>query len=107
MPRSRAPRRVALAGVVAGVLSGVGASVLLGASPAAAHVTISVSTTQAGATAQVRMEVPHGCAGSATTEIAGSAKSSSGWTWQQLAGRPKRSANRLAASARRSWGETR
>ena len=70
MPRSRASRRVALAGVVAGVLSGVGASVLLGASPAAAHVTISVSTTQAGATAQVRMEVPHGCAGSATTEIA-------------------------------------
>jgi uncharacterized protein YcnI len=33
-------------------------------------VTISVSTTAAGATAQVRMEVPHGCAGSATTEIA-------------------------------------
>jgi hypothetical protein len=44
---------------------------------------------------------------SATTVIAGSANSSSGLTWQQLAGRPKRSAKRVAASARRSWGVTR
>jgi hypothetical protein len=28
-------------------------------------------------------------------------------TWQQLAGRPKRSANRPAASARRAWSDTR
>ncbi|GAA5117366.1 YcnI family protein [Alloalcanivorax gelatiniphagus] len=46
------------------------ALVLLGASPAAGHVTIAVSTTEAGAVAQVRLEVPHGCVGSATTEIA-------------------------------------
>jgi hypothetical protein len=44
---------------------------------------------------------------SATTVMAGSANSSSGLTWQQLAARPKRSAKRVAASARRCWGETR
>ena len=44
-------------------------SALLGAAPASAHVTITASTTAAGATAVVRLEVPHGCAGSATTEV--------------------------------------
>jgi len=39
------------------------------AAPASAHVTITASTTAAGATAVVRLEVPHGCAGSATTEM--------------------------------------
>lgn len=50
------------------VLSLLG-GLLLGSAPASAHVTISVSTTAAGATAVVRLEVPHGCAGSATTEV--------------------------------------
>lgn len=64
MPRAHASHRVALAG--AAVL----APLLLAAPPAAAHVTITASTTEAGATARVRLEVPHGCAGSATTELA-------------------------------------
>lgn len=68
MPRIRASHRVAL-GAAAAVLP-VLALPVLAASPAAAHVTIHVSTTRAGATADVRLEVPHGCAGSATTELA-------------------------------------
>src|SRR3954447_25575394 len=39
--------------------------------------------------------------------MAGSANICSGLTWQQLAGRPNRSAKRVAAPASRSWGETR
>lgn len=39
------------------------------AAPASAHVTLTPSTTAAGATAVVRLAVPHGCAGSATTEV--------------------------------------
>lgn len=61
MPRTP---RLALVGLVA-VLP-----VLLAAPPVSAHVTISVSTTSAGEQAQVRLVVPHGCAGSATTELA-------------------------------------
>jgi uncharacterized protein YcnI len=38
--------------------------------PASAHVTLTASTTEAGAVAEVRLEVPHGCTGSATTELA-------------------------------------
>ncbi|KAA1418692.1 YcnI family protein [Nocardioides humilatus] len=38
--------------------------------PAAAHVTISPNTTAAGAYAVLTVSVPHGCDGSATTEIA-------------------------------------
>lgn len=63
MPRIRASRRVAVLGAA------VFAPVLLAIPPAAAHVTIHVSTTQAGATAEVRLEVPHGCAGSATNAL--------------------------------------
>jgi uncharacterized protein YcnI len=44
--------------------------VLLGVAPAAAHVTLTPSSTAAGSTAAVRMQVPHGCEGSATTEVA-------------------------------------
>lgn len=61
MPRTRSVALVGLAAV---------APLLLSAAPASAHVTIEVSTTGAGETAQVRLEVPHGCAGSATTELA-------------------------------------
>ncbi|RYB92901.1 DUF1775 domain-containing protein [Nocardioides oleivorans] len=64
MNRTRATLRAAVSGAL------VSAILLLAGGPAAAHVTISASTTAAGATALVRLEVPHGCAGSATTELA-------------------------------------
>ncbi|MDR7251302.1 uncharacterized protein YcnI [Nocardioides sp. BE266] len=47
-----------------------GAVLLVVAAPAAAHVTLSPSSTTAGSTALVRLVVPHGCEGSATTEVA-------------------------------------
>lgn len=63
MKRTTAVRRVALSGLAAAGL------VALGATPATAHVTITPSTTAAGATAELRVEIPHGCAESATTAI--------------------------------------
>lgn len=45
-------------------------ALLLGAVPASAHVTITPSSTVAGSTALVQVVVPHGCEGSATTEVA-------------------------------------
>jgi uncharacterized protein (TIGR03382 family) len=63
MQRSTVLRRVALSGLAtAGLLA-------LGATSAAAHVTITPSTTAAGATAVLGVEIPHGCVGSATTAI--------------------------------------
>ncbi|WP_152187956.1 YcnI family copper-binding membrane protein [Georgenia satyanarayanai] len=44
--------------------------VLLGASGAAAHVTVSPSTTEAGSYAVLTVSVPHGCGDSATTAVA-------------------------------------
>ncbi|PKH39020.1 Uncharacterized protein YcnI [Nocardioides alpinus] len=68
MNRTRTARRAALASLATGaVTSGL---LALAAAPAAAHVTITASTTEAGATAVVRLVVPHGCAGAATTEVA-------------------------------------
>lgn len=63
MKSTTAVRRTALSGLAAAVL------VTLGSVPASAHVTITPSTTAAGATAVLRVEVPHGCAGSATTAM--------------------------------------
>ena len=40
------------------------------AAPASAHVTLDASTTGAGTTSVLTMDVPHGCEGSATTEVA-------------------------------------
>jgi uncharacterized protein YcnI len=68
MNRTRATLRAAVRAWVPGVLAG--AVLVLAGGPAAAHVTITASTTAAGGTALVRLEVPHGCAGSATTELA-------------------------------------
>jgi uncharacterized protein YcnI len=62
------PHRTGLRVAVSGALAG--AAVLLGPSPASAHVTLTPSSTTAGSTAVVRMLVPHGCQGSATTEVA-------------------------------------
>ncbi len=62
MPRTRSAAATALAVLVA--------VLVLGAAPASAHVTLVASSTAAGATAVLRMEVPHGCGGSATTEVA-------------------------------------
>ncbi|GAA1713287.1 hypothetical protein GCM10009809_06780 [Isoptericola hypogeus] len=52
-------------------MSGLAAAglVALGSTPAMAHVTITPSTTAAGATAVLRVEIPHGCDGSATTAV--------------------------------------
>ncbi len=63
MNRTTIVRRVTLSGLAAAGL------VALGAMTAAAHVTITPSTTAAGATAVLRVEIPHGCVGSATTAI--------------------------------------
>lgn len=63
MNRTIVVRRVTLSGLVAVGL------VALGSTPAMAHVTITPSTTAAGATAVLRVEIPHGCVGSATTAI--------------------------------------
>lgn len=64
MKRTTVLRRAALSGLAAAGL------VVLGATSASAHVTITPSTTAAGATAVLRVEIPHGCEGSATTAIA-------------------------------------
>lgn len=58
-----AVRRTTLSGLAAAGL------VALATVPASAHVTITPSTTAAGATAELRVEIPHGCAESATTAI--------------------------------------
>jgi uncharacterized protein YcnI len=63
MNRTTVVRRVALSGLAAAGL------VALGATSATAHVTITPSTTAAGATADLRVEIPHGCVGSATTAV--------------------------------------
>ncbi|MGI5186938.1 YcnI family protein [Promicromonospora sp. CA-289599] len=63
MNRTTVVRRVTLSGLAAVGL------VALGATSAMAHVTITPSTTAAGATAELRVEIPHGCVGSATTAI--------------------------------------
>ncbi|MFE7508243.1 YcnI family protein [Promicromonospora sp. NPDC057488] len=63
MNRMTAVRRTALSGLAAAGL------VALATVPASAHVTITPSTTAAGATADLRVEIPHGCAESATTAI--------------------------------------
>jgi periplasmic copper chaperone A len=72
MNRTRATSRAAQPWARGAALAGLLAAGLLAlaAAPAAAHVTITASTTAAGATAVVRMEVPHGCEGSATTALA-------------------------------------
>ena len=63
MKRMTTARRVTLSALAAAGL------VALGTVSAAAHVTITPSTTAAGATAELRVEIPHGCAESATTAI--------------------------------------
>ncbi|WP_423462140.1 DUF1775 domain-containing protein [Promicromonospora sp. MS192] len=63
MNRTTVVRRVALSGLAAAGL------VALGATSAAAHVTVTPSTTAAGATAVLAVEIPHGCEGSATTAL--------------------------------------
>ncbi|MFD7311104.1 YcnI family protein [Promicromonospora sp. NPDC059942] len=63
MNRTTTIRRAALTGLAAVGL------VVLGTTTASAHVTITPSTTAAGATAELRVEIPHGCAESATTAI--------------------------------------
>jgi uncharacterized protein YcnI len=68
MDSTRSSPRAALRGALLGsVLAG---PVLLGAAPASAHVTLTPSSTAAGTTSVVTMLVPHGCEGSATTEVA-------------------------------------
>ena len=62
-----APTRTAGAGALA-VLGGL-ALVWASVAPASAHVTLVPSTTQAGAVSVLELEVPHGCAGSATTAL--------------------------------------
>ncbi|SEC73217.1 Uncharacterized protein YcnI [Nocardioides exalbidus] len=64
MTRTRATLRALAPGLLAGAV------LLLTGGAASAHVTITSTTTEAGATAVVRLEVPHGCAGSATTALA-------------------------------------
>lgn len=54
--------------VVVGVLTA--ATVLLGAAPASAHITVTPSTTVAGEYAVLTFSVGHGCDGSATTDVA-------------------------------------
>jgi uncharacterized protein YcnI len=63
MKRTTIVRRVTLS-----ALAAVGL-VALGSTSAMAHVTITPSTTAAGATAVLRVEIPHGCDESATTAI--------------------------------------
>ncbi|MFI2486585.1 YcnI family protein [Promicromonospora kroppenstedtii] len=63
MNRKTAVRRVTLSSLAAAGL------VVIGTVTASAHVTITPSTTAAGATAELRVEIPHGCAESATTAI--------------------------------------
>lgn len=63
MNRTTTIRRAALTGLAAVGL------VVLGTTTASAHVTITPSTTAAGAAATLRVEIPHGCEDSATTAI--------------------------------------
>lgn len=63
MNRTTIARRVTLSGLATVALAA------LGTTSASAHVTITPSTTAAGATAVLRVEVPHGCEGSATTGL--------------------------------------
>ena len=66
-PRALLSLRIAIFG---GVAAAALAALVLSAVPASAHVTLAASSTAAGATSVLRMEVPHGCEGSATTEVA-------------------------------------
>jgi len=63
---STAVRR-AVRGIVVGAVAAVG--VALVASPASAHVTVTPSETAAGSYTVLTVSVPHGCDGSATTEV--------------------------------------
>ncbi|GAA2239650.1 hypothetical protein GCM10010413_46590 [Promicromonospora sukumoe] len=63
MKRMTTARRVTLSALAAAGL------VALGTVSASAHVTITPSTTAAGATAVLRVEIPHGCEESATTGL--------------------------------------
>lgn len=63
MKRMTTARRVTLSALAAAGL------VALGTVSASAHVTITPSTTVAGATAVLRVEIPHGCEESATTGL--------------------------------------
>ena len=63
MPRTSSAAVTASSAALAVLVIGV-------AAPASAHVTLDASTTGAGATTVLTMEVPHGCEGSATTEVA-------------------------------------
>ncbi|WP_460756294.1 YcnI family copper-binding membrane protein [Myceligenerans cantabricum] len=63
MNRTAVVRRASLSGLAAAGL------VVFGSTSATAHVTITPSTTAAGATAVLRVELPHGCDGSPTTAI--------------------------------------
>ncbi len=63
MPRTSSAAVAAVPAALAVLVVGV-------AAPASAHVTLDASTTGAGATSVLTMEVPHGCEGSATTEVA-------------------------------------
>ncbi|MFY1633962.1 YcnI family protein [Solwaraspora sp. WMMB335] len=60
-------RRAARVGAVAAAAGGL---VLLAGAPAAAHVTVTPSVTTAGSYTVLTVSVPHGCDGSATTEVA-------------------------------------
>ena len=72
MSRTRTHRGAGVPGLrVAGPAAALACvAVALAAAPASAHVTLTASTTAAGSSAVVVLEVPHGCEGSATTEIA-------------------------------------
>lgn len=61
-------RRRAAVGIAA--LTTAAGLVLLGASAASAHVTVSSTTAEAGAYTVLTVSVPHGCDGSATTRVA-------------------------------------
>jgi len=64
MPRPRT-RVAATAAALAALGLGLGI-----AAPASAHVSLDATTTEAGARTLLTLEVPHGCEGSATTEVA-------------------------------------
>lgn len=63
MPRTSSAAMAAVPAALAVLVIGV-------AAPASAHVTLDASTTGAGARSVLTLEVPHGCVGSATTEVA-------------------------------------
>src|SRR5699024_1457862 len=65
---TRRTKRPLLAGV--GALLGAAALVLSGAVTAQAHVSLAEDTVEAGAYEILTLSVPHGCDGSATTELA-------------------------------------